>query len=54
MRKCNRRGLTDLSLICIFEEGGILRVMPPKAAQYPTDEKNAKQAKCGSLLAIST
>ena len=29
-------------------------MMPPKAAQYPTEEKNAKTAKCGSLLAVST
>ena len=27
-------------LICIFEEGGILRVMPPKAARYPSEQKS--------------
>ncbi|WP_428047222.1 hypothetical protein [Candidatus Proelusimicrobium excrementi] len=27
-------------------------MMRPQGAQYPTEEKNAKTAKCGSLLAV--
>ena len=54
MSEYNRRGLSDLSRICVFKEEGILRVMPAKPAQYPTDEKNAKATKYGSLLAAST
>ena len=35
----NQRGLLILERILIFDEEGVLSMMPPKAAQYPTEEK---------------
>ncbi|MDD6173576.1 MAG: hypothetical protein PUB86_04740 [Elusimicrobia bacterium] len=39
VREHNRRGLLILERILIFDEEGVLSVMPLKAAQYPTEEK---------------
>ena len=34
-----KRGLLILERISIFDEEGVLSMMPPKAAQYPTEKK---------------
>ena len=39
MREYSRSGLLILERILIFNEEGVLSMMPPKAAQYPTEDK---------------
>ena len=39
MREYSRRGLLILERILIFDEEGVLSMMPPKAAQHQTEKK---------------
>ena len=39
MREYSRRGLLILERILIFDEEGVLSMIPPKSAQYPTEKK---------------